>query len=77
MAGVVSARFGGTIRQSTLAPESLASLARRGIVQPKFIHTLVNERLAEHPGYFGEMVWILMMLEQWLQRHAPDYCQRD
>ena len=23
------------------------------------------------PGYYGEMVWILMMLEQWLRQHAP------
>ena len=29
----------------------------------------VDRRLAEHPGYYGEMVWILMMLEQWLQQH--------
>jgi asparagine synthase (glutamine-hydrolysing) len=31
------------------------------------------EHLSEHPGYYGEMVWILMMLEQWLRRHVPDY----
>jgi asparagine synthase (glutamine-hydrolysing) len=29
--------------------------------------SLLGERLAEHPGYYGEMVWILMMLEHWLQ----------
>jgi asparagine synthase (glutamine-hydrolysing) len=28
--------------------------------------TLLNEHLPAHPGYYGEMVWILMMLEQWL-----------
>ena len=56
-----------------LAEESLASLAQRGIVRPDFLRTLVSERLAEAPGYYGEMVWILMMLEQWLQAHAPDY----
>jgi asparagine synthase (glutamine-hydrolysing) len=54
-----------------LAKDSLESLAARGIVQPDFIHTLLNQRLAEHPGYFGEMVWILMMLEQWLAAKAP------
>ena len=56
-----------------LAEESLASLAQRGIVRPDFMRTLVSERLAEAPGYYGEMVWILMMLEQWLQAHAPDF----
>jgi asparagine synthase (glutamine-hydrolysing) len=29
--------------------------------------------LPEHPGYFGEMVWILMMLEQWLAAKAPSF----
>jgi asparagine synthase (glutamine-hydrolysing) len=56
-----------------LAEDSLASLAQRGIVRPGFVRTLIGERLAEGPGYYGEMVWILMMLEQWLQAHAPDF----
>jgi asparagine synthase (glutamine-hydrolysing) len=33
----------------------------------------MNRYLPEHPGYYGEMVWILMMLEQWFRHHAPDY----
>lgn len=56
-----------------LATDSLASLATRGIVRPQFIRTLVDQHLPAHPGYYGEMVWILMMMEQWLQGHAPDY----
>jgi asparagine synthase (glutamine-hydrolysing) len=55
----------------TLARDSLASLAPRGIVRPAFVQELFERRLAEHPSYYGEMVWILMMLEQWLQGHAP------
>ncbi|WP_291994458.1 asparagine synthase C-terminal domain-containing protein [Candidatus Accumulibacter sp. ACC003] len=50
-----------------LAEDSLHSLAKRGIVQADFIHTLLTEHLPTHPGYYGEMVWILMTLEQWLQ----------
>jgi len=42
-------------------------------VRADFIRGLFERRLAEHPGYYGEMVWILMMLEQWLQHHAPSY----
>ena len=56
-----------------LAADSLASLATRRIVRADFIRELLDRRLAEHPGYYGEMVWILMMLEQWLgsrRRHA-------
>jgi asparagine synthase (glutamine-hydrolysing) len=57
----------------TLAEESLRSLASRGIIRSTFISTLLADRLREHAGYYGEMVWIMMMLEQWLQVHAPDY----
>ncbi len=54
-----------------LAHDSLQGLAGRGIVQPAFIQRLLNELLQQHPGYYGEMVWILMMLEQWLRAQAP------
>lgn len=51
-----------------LAQESLDALATRRIVRPAFLRSLMRERLSEHPGYYGEMVWILMMLEQWMRR---------
>ena len=56
-----------------LASDSLRSLANRGVVRADFVETLLTKRLPEHPGYFGEMVWILMMLEQWLAAKAPNY----
>ena len=56
-----------------LAEDSLASLATRNIVRPEFVKRLLVEHLPAHPHYYGEMVWILMMLEQWLQGHAPQY----
>jgi asparagine synthase (glutamine-hydrolysing) len=54
-----------------LATEAMNSLSRRGIVRPHAIVRLIEQRLPEHPGYYGEMLWILMMLEHWLQAHAP------
>ena len=57
---------------AAMAGESLRSLGERGIVRRDFIKDLLDKRLAEHPGYYGEMVWILMMLEQWLQSHMPN-----
>ena len=57
----------------TLATDSLQGLAKRGVVRADFVQTLLTQRLPEHPGYFGEMVWILMMLEQWLRAKAPAY----
>jgi asparagine synthase (glutamine-hydrolysing) len=52
----------------TFATDALQSLRARGIVQPAFIDALLKEHLPTHPGYYGEMVWILMMLEAWITR---------
>lgn len=49
-----------------VAADALESLAQRGIVRRAFTTDLITVRLLEHPGYYGEMVWILMMLEHWL-----------
>ena len=56
-----------------LATESINGLARRGIVRAAFAKILIEQRLPEHPSYYGEMVWILMMLEQWLTAKAPSF----
>jgi asparagine synthase (glutamine-hydrolysing) len=58
---------------NALAAESLRGLAARGVVRSEFIESLLTHRLREHAGYYGEMVWILMMLEQWLRVHAPNW----
>jgi asparagine synthase (glutamine-hydrolysing) len=55
------------------ATDALESMATRGIIRPAFIKQLLTEHLPAYPSYYGEMVWILMMLEQWLQQHRPDY----
>jgi len=54
----------------TLASDSLSALRKRGIVRPEFIDRLLDDHLAAHAGYYGTMVWILMMLELWFERHA-------
>ncbi|MCK9686355.1 asparagine synthetase B family protein [Scleromatobacter humisilvae] len=66
--GVWATRHDGLRR---LASDSLGSLATRGIIRPEFLKELLEERLPSHPGYYGEMIWILMMLEQWIQSHQP------
>jgi asparagine synthase (glutamine-hydrolysing) len=53
-----------------LATDSLHGLAERGIVRRSFIEALLRTHLPAHPGYYGEMVWILMMLEQWMRARA-------
>jgi asparagine synthase (glutamine-hydrolysing) len=51
-----------------LAFDSLNDLKARRIVRADFIDDLLTHRLAQHPGYHGTMVWVLMMLEQWFQQ---------
>jgi len=68
--GVWATRHAGLRK---LAEDSLFSLGTRGMVRADFVRALLGERLQQHPGYYGEMVWILMMLEQWLRAHAPDW----
>jgi asparagine synthase (glutamine-hydrolysing) len=53
-----------------LAQNSLENLVDRSIVQADFVRDLFNKHLPTHPGYYGEMVWILMMLEIWLSGQA-------
>lgn len=56
-----------------LAGTSVRSLVERGLVRREFAEQLLGQLMPAHPGYYGEMVWILMMLEQWLQQHRSDY----
>lgn len=56
-----------------LARGSVEQLAQRGVLNPRFVQQLFTELLPAYPGYYGEMVWISMMLEQWLQAHAPGF----
>ena len=52
-----------------MAAASLDGLAKRGIVRPEFLQRLIRDLLPSAPGYYGELVWILMMLEEWWGRH--------
>ena len=52
-----------------LALDSLADLKKRGVVRPEFINELTSTHVESHAGYYGTMVWVLMMLEHWLKRH--------
>ncbi len=56
-----------------LAEDALRSIASRGLVRRDFVDPLLSTHLPAHPGYYGEMVWILTMLELWLRRHQPEF----
>jgi len=49
------------------ADDALRSLAARGVIRPEFLKRLLAELGTGHAGYYGTMVWILMILELWMQ----------
>ncbi|MBP2665278.1 MAG: asparagine synthase (glutamine-hydrolyzing) [Firmicutes bacterium] len=51
-----------------LAENSVRALAERKIFKSEFVDQIFMH-LREHPGYYGEMIWISIMLEQWLRGH--------
>ena len=53
-----------------IAMDSLADLKQRRIVRPEFIDELTSVHVHSHAKYYGTMVWVLMMLEQWLRQHG-------
>jgi asparagine synthase (glutamine-hydrolysing) len=53
-----------------LALDSLADLKKRNIVRAEFIDQLTGAHVKSHADYYGTMVWVLMMLEQWLGQHG-------
>jgi asparagine synthase (glutamine-hydrolysing) len=52
-----------------LANDSLHDLSSRRILQPRFVSALTGELLRLHAPYYGTMIWILVMLEQWFRQH--------
>lgn len=58
---------------ASLADDAMASFATRGVVNPGFMKRLRDELLPAHPGYYGELVWVITMLELWLRRHRPQW----
>ncbi|MGF1616072.1 MAG: asparagine synthetase B family protein [Gammaproteobacteria bacterium] len=57
-------------RLHELARDSLNQLLGRGWVNPRYVDMLWQRHGAEHATYYGDMIWVLMMLEQWLESHG-------
>lgn len=49
-----------------LARESLSSLEQRGYFNKDYIENLWQLHEKEHSSYYGVMIWVMMMFEQWL-----------
>ena len=52
-----------------LAYDSVNKLKQRPYFLPGFIDEAVRMHQAGHASYYGELVWILMMLELWFEAH--------
>ncbi len=52
-----------------MAYDGLLRLKGRGIMRPAFIDRLITLHREGHAAYYGELVWVLMMLDLWLETH--------
>lgn len=50
-----------------MAEGSVRTLVERKIMRADFVDALFHRHLSEHPSYYGEMIWISVMLAQWLE----------
>ena len=66
--------FGIWLRDSprlrALVHDTLPRLKQRGYLRPDYIDRLQLQHETEDPNYYGVMVWVLVMLELWLDAHA-------
>ena len=53
-----------------LAYDSIAGLKGKGWLRDDFLDHAVEMHRTVHAAYYGELIWILMMLERWLSSHA-------
>ena len=61
-------RTHGPLRE--IAEGAVADLARRDIFRDSFLKRAMESHDRVHAAYYGELVWILTVLELWLQSHA-------
>ena len=52
-----------------LTRQSVARLKQRGIVRADYIDWIEQQHRGGHASYYGVFLWILVMLEQWLDTH--------
>jgi len=52
------------------ADTNLQNIRQRGILNKGYINNLIQAHQTGHASYYGVMIWILIMLEQWFQTHS-------
>ncbi len=49
-----------------LVSDSLSDFKKRGWIQPAYLDYMLAMQRGQHASYYGVMIWLVMMLEQWL-----------
>ena len=49
---------------------ALSNLKSRAIFQNSFIDDLIEKHRSDHAAYYGTFVWVLAVLERWLDSHS-------
>lgn len=69
--------FGAWMKENdtlkSLTFETLNSFKKRNIVKESLIEQALEAHNSVHTGYFGELIWIMVVLELWLQKEANDF----
>ncbi|SNY51642.1 asparagine synthase (glutamine-hydrolysing) [Arsukibacterium tuosuense] len=55
-----------------IALDAMQSFKQRNILQPSFVDQAIDTFEKGHSGYYGELVWIIVVLELWLQQHGAN-----
>jgi asparagine synthase (glutamine-hydrolysing) len=55
----------------------MASLRERRLIRPDYVDTLVRRHREEHAAYYGEFLWVLMMLELWLDQRPAARLEKE
>ncbi len=50
-----------------LVGDSLSDFKQRGWIQPAYLDHMIAMQRGPHASYYGVMIWVMMMLEQWLR----------
>lgn len=56
-----------------LTISALNDFKQRNIVKESLIEKALDAHNSVHTGYFGELIWIMVVLELWLQKEAGDF----
>ncbi len=51
------------------AHDNLQNFKQRGILSNNYIDKIIKAQQTGHASYYGVFIWVLIMLEQWLEKH--------